>query len=80
MIPPPIVPLPGRLTVKRKRTEVARRRVKICSFWSPSEVVEGQTEAPSEVVEVEKLSTVGRILKCSVCREEGHNKSTCAKV
>ena len=80
LLPPPIVPLPGRPTVKRKRTEVVRRRVKICSLRSPSEVVEGQTKAPSEVVEVEKLSTVGRILKCSVCRKEGHNKSTCAEV
>ena len=80
MLPPPIVTLLGRPTVKRKRTEVARRRVKICSIRHPHEGVEGQEEPPSEVVEVEKLSIVGRILKCTVCREEGHNRSTCERV
>lgn len=73
MLPPPVVKLPGRPSVKRKRTEEARRRLRVASHPSSS-------QGPSQGSQVERFSKIGRITKCTFCRKEGHNRSTCKEV
>ena len=74
MLPPPEVVLPGRPTVKRKRSAgESSRRVKAVLYPSRSEQAD-------ESINVERLSRAGRPLKCTHCKKGGHNRSTCKEV
>ncbi|XP_028752688.1 uncharacterized protein LOC114712337 [Neltuma alba] len=75
MQPLPFVTLPGRLTKKRVRTEEPQRRKKMSSAQN-AQVTINELSAPLR----EKLSKKGSINRCSLCRQQGHNKSTCKEV
>ena len=72
--PPPICTQPGRPKEKRVRTEEIDRRVRKGVAVQKSFE---NAQAPSTVPD--KLSTYGKIQRCSYCREEGHYKRTCKK-
>ncbi|KAK4254492.1 hypothetical protein QN277_009870 [Acacia crassicarpa] len=73
LLPPPVCNLPGRPPTKRKRTEEAQRRRNI----STATTCEAPDFNASATLRAEKLSKKGTVMRCSFCRKEGHNRSTC---
>ena len=71
MEPPPICTMPGRPRLKRIRTDETSRRTK----KGKEQATDGRDPPPPE-----KLSKRGKPSKCSICRQEGHNRATCKDV
>ncbi|KAK4280013.1 hypothetical protein QN277_011698 [Acacia crassicarpa] len=78
LLPPPICKLPSRPPKKRKRTEEQGRRLNRCTTLShamSSQV--DDNNASGSAPGFERMSKKGTVMKCSVCKTAGHNRSTC---